>query len=87
MQHASRVEVTVNGRAVSLEGADGSLLSFLRELLGLKGAKPGDEFPVHRIYCVGRNYVDHAIEMGATGREPPRTSGHWPTRANFWALS
>jgi fumarylpyruvate hydrolase len=28
-------------------------------------------FPVHRIYCVGRNYVDHAIEMGATGREPP----------------
>lgn len=28
-------------------------------------------FPVHRIYCVGRNYVEHAIEMGATGREPP----------------
>ncbi len=28
-------------------------------------------FPVHRIYCVGRNYVDHAIEMGHTGREPP----------------
>jgi fumarylpyruvate hydrolase len=28
-------------------------------------------FPVHRIYCVGRNYVDHAIEMGGTGREPP----------------
>lgn len=21
-------------------------------------------FPVHRIYCVGRNYADHAIEMG-----------------------
>jgi fumarylpyruvate hydrolase len=28
-------------------------------------------FPVHRVYCVGRNYVDHAIEMGGTGREPP----------------
>ena len=28
-------------------------------------------FPVHRIYCVGRNYADHAKEMGATGREPP----------------
>lgn len=28
-------------------------------------------FPVHRIYCVGRNYVEHAIEMGGTGREPP----------------
>jgi fumarylpyruvate hydrolase len=33
----------------------------------------GDElFPVHRIYCVGRNYADHAIEMGHDpDREPP----------------
>jgi len=30
-----------------------------------------DIFPVHRIYCVGRNYVDHAKEMGHTGREAP----------------
>jgi len=30
-----------------------------------------DLFPVHRIYCVGRNYVEHAKEMGFTGREPP----------------
>jgi len=28
-------------------------------------------FPVHRIYCVGRNYVEHAQEMGHTGREAP----------------
>jgi len=28
-------------------------------------------FPVHRIYCVGRNYAEHAQEMGFTGREPP----------------
>jgi fumarylpyruvate hydrolase len=28
-------------------------------------------FPVRRIYCVGRNYVEHAIEMGHTGREAP----------------
>jgi len=28
-------------------------------------------FPVRRIYCVGRNYVEHAQEMGFTGREPP----------------
>jgi fumarylpyruvate hydrolase len=35
------------------------------------GAGPQDVFPVHRIYCVGRNYVDHAIEMGHTGREAP----------------
>jgi fumarylpyruvate hydrolase len=26
---------------------------------------------VHRIYCVGRNYEEHAKEMGFTGREPP----------------
>ena len=31
----------------------------------------GDRFPVHRIYCVGRNYEEHAKEMGFTGREPP----------------
>ena len=31
----------------------------------------GQQFPVHRIYCVGRNYVEHAQEMGFTGREPP----------------
>ena len=28
-------------------------------------------FPVHRIYCVGRNYALHAIEMGHSGREAP----------------
>lgn len=28
-------------------------------------------FPVRRIYCVGRNYAEHAKEMGFTGREPP----------------
>lgn len=32
-------------------------------------------FPVRRVFCVGRNYADHAREMGATdqaeGREPP----------------
>ena len=28
-------------------------------------------FAVHRIYCVGRNYAEHAKEMGGTGREAP----------------
>ena len=28
-------------------------------------------FAIHRIYCVGRNYEDHAVEMGHSGREPP----------------
>jgi fumarylpyruvate hydrolase len=31
----------------------------------------GGSFPVRRIYCVGRNYVEHAQEMGHTGREDP----------------
>ena len=31
-----------------------------------------DLFPVRRIWCVGRNYAEHAIEMGADARrEPP----------------
>ena len=29
-------------------------------------------FPVRRLYCVGRNYAEHAIEMGHDpNREPP----------------
>ena len=29
-------------------------------------------FPVRRVYCVGRNYADHAREMGSDpDREPP----------------
>ena len=32
----------------------------------------GGLFPVRRVYCVGRNYADHAREMGADPtREPP----------------
>jgi fumarylpyruvate hydrolase len=31
-----------------------------------------ERFPVHRIYCVGRNYAEHAREMGHNpDREPP----------------
>ena len=29
-------------------------------------------FPVHRIYCVGKNYAEHAREMGSDPtRDPP----------------
>jgi len=28
-------------------------------------------FPVRRVFCVGRNYADHAREMGFSGREDP----------------
>lgn len=30
-----------------------------------------DLFPVRRVFCVGRNYEEHAKEMGFSGREPP----------------
>ena len=34
--------------------------------------KGGGIFPVHQIYCVGRNYADHAVEMGGDpDKEPP----------------
>ena len=29
------------------------------------------KFPVRHVYCVGRNYVEHAKEMGFSGREEP----------------
>lgn len=35
-------------------------------------ASSAERFPVRRVYCVGRNYADHAREMGADpDREPP----------------
>lgn len=38
--------------------------------VGIKGQSK--LFPVHRIYCVGRNYADHVKEMGGDAKsEPP----------------
>ena len=46
-----------------------------RSVPGLPVAGTDMLFPVRRIFCVGRNYADHAREMGAAdqaeGREPP----------------
>jgi fumarylpyruvate hydrolase len=28
-------------------------------------------FPIHRIYCVGRNYIEHTREMGGDTKDPP----------------
>lgn len=45
------------------------------QAVGLPIAGDARRFPVRRIYCVGRNYAEHAREMGALdqaeGREPP----------------
>lgn len=37
----------------------------------LKVAGSASVFPVRRVFCVGRNYAEHAKEMGFTGREDP----------------
>jgi fumarylpyruvate hydrolase len=37
--------------------------------LAIHGSK--QRFPVRRIYCVGHNYTDHALEMGADPRKEP----------------
>jgi 2-keto-4-pentenoate hydratase/2-oxohepta-3-ene-1,7-dioic acid hydratase in catechol pathway len=31
----------------------------------------GREVPVRRIYCIGKNYTAHIIEMNADERDPP----------------
>jgi fumarylpyruvate hydrolase len=35
-------------------------------------------FPIRRVFCVGRNYAEHAREMGHSGREPPFFFGKSP---------
>ena len=37
--------------------------------VGIAGTE--QRFPVHRIYCVGRNYAEHVREMGSDAKEPP----------------
>jgi fumarylpyruvate hydrolase len=39
--------------------------------VSLPVAGTSQRFPVRRVFCVGRNYEEHAKEMGFTGREPP----------------
>lgn len=40
-----------------------------RPALGVLGS--ARRFPVRRIFCVGRNYAEHAREMGGDDRDPP----------------
>lgn len=59
------------------------------EIVALPVSGSDDLFPVHRVYCIGRNYAEHAREMGHDpDREPPfffqknpgnlRTDGQFP---------
>jgi fumarylpyruvate hydrolase len=48
-------------------------------------------FPIHRIYCVGRNYAEHTKEMGGDTKDPPFLFQKNPdnaiadrTRSSWW---
>lgn len=42
------------------------------EVVGVPVTGEQAKFPVRRVYCVGRNYASHAIEMGSDpNKEPP----------------
>lgn len=44
----------------------------VQDVPSLPVAGTADRFPIHRIYCVGRNYAEHAREMGHDpDKEPP----------------
>ena len=55
------------------------------EIVALPIAGSDALFPVRRVYCIGRNYAAHAIEMGHDpDREPPfffqkNANNHDPT--------
>src|ERR1700744_2521752 len=41
-------------------------------ITSVAASAPTSRFPVRRVFCVGRNYADHAREMGANpDRDPP----------------
>ena len=41
------------------------------DVASLPVAGSSERFPVRRIFCVGRNYLEHQKEMGSTEREEP----------------
>ena len=58
-----------------MDGHDGETAGLVipaQDPVTLPVAGSAARFPVHRVYCVGRNYADHAREMGHDpDREPP----------------
>jgi fumarylpyruvate hydrolase len=53
-------------------------LIFEPQAATLAKTSTGDDFPVRRIFCVGRNYAEHAKEMGFDpDREPPFFFTKW----------
>lgn len=57
-----------------MNGAPGTGTEYVfapAEITCLPVAGSAAVFPVHRVYCVGSNYREHAREMGTSLREPP----------------
>lgn len=53
-------------------------LLFQPQTATLAKTSAGDEFPVRRVFCVGRNYAEHAREMGKDpDRDPPFFFTKW----------
>ena len=42
-----------------------------------------EKFPVRRVYCIGRNYADHVIEMGNDPKEDPIFFQKNPNKLNY----
>lgn len=59
---------------------NGSLV-FPAPALTTLSVQDGGRFPVRRIYCVGRNYWDHGVEMGGDPSREPPFFFHKPTDA------
>jgi fumarylpyruvate hydrolase len=60
----------VNEATHRVAGESMELFQTPRPTVAIEGST--DRYPVHRIYCVGRNYAAHAREMGNDpDREPP----------------
>ena len=54
------------------KAANGSFVIPPPRQASLSVAGTDEHFPIHRVYCVGRNYAAHAVEMGHDpDKEPP----------------
>jgi fumarylpyruvate hydrolase len=57
---------------VNMHGTTSSYVIEPTAIPGIPVAGTDKMFPVHRVYCVGRNYAAHAVEMGHDpNKEPP----------------
>jgi fumarylpyruvate hydrolase len=58
------------GSVVSVSADDGATI-FSLPVISVPIVGIEQRFPVRRVYCVGRNYLEHIRELGNDEREPP----------------